>query len=99
MYKETKSSKFVKWFLIGISIIFVVLMLLLPLITVITEAFKQGFAVYEKAVTDNYTGDVTTTEWKQLEWQAELPDGSSQNTTKTTATKASDHIATTRPSL
>ena len=27
-------------------------------------------------VTDNYTGDVTTTEWKQLEWQAELPDGS-----------------------
>ena len=27
-------------------------------------------------VTDNYTGDVTTTEWKQLEWPAELPDGS-----------------------
>ncbi len=27
-------------------------------------------------VTDNYTGDVTTTGWKQLEWQAELPDGS-----------------------
>ncbi len=27
-------------------------------------------------VTDNFTGDVTTTEWKQLEWQAELPDGS-----------------------
>ena len=42
MYKETKSSKAVKWFLIGISVLFVVLMLLLPLITVITEAFKQG---------------------------------------------------------
>ena len=55
MYKETKSSKAVKWFLIGISVLFVVLMLLLPLITVITEAFKQGFAVYQKAVTDNYT--------------------------------------------
>ena len=27
-------------------------------------------------VTNNYTGDVTTTEWKFLEWQAELPDGS-----------------------
>lgn len=27
-------------------------------------------------VTDNYTGDVTTTEWKQLEWVEELPDGS-----------------------
>ena len=27
-------------------------------------------------VTDNFTGDVTTTEWKQLEWPAELPDGS-----------------------
>ena len=28
-------------------------------------------------VTNNFTGDVTTTEWKHLEWQAELPDGSS----------------------
>ena len=27
-------------------------------------------------VTDNYTGDVTTTEWKQLAWPADLPDGS-----------------------
>ena len=27
-------------------------------------------------VTDNFTGDVTTTEWKRLEWNAELPDGS-----------------------
>ena len=27
-------------------------------------------------VTDNFTGDVLTTEWKQLEWNAELPDGS-----------------------
>ncbi len=27
-------------------------------------------------VTNNYTGDVTTTEWKKLEWTAELPDGS-----------------------
>ena len=27
-------------------------------------------------VTNNFTGDVTTTEWKFLEWPAELPDGS-----------------------
>ena len=27
-------------------------------------------------VTNNFTGDVTTTDWKHLEWQAELPDGS-----------------------
>ena len=52
---ESKGSKAVKWTLIGISFAFVFLMLILPLITVITEAFKQGFAVYSKAVTDNYT--------------------------------------------
>ena len=27
-------------------------------------------------VTNNFTGDVTTTEWKQLTWNEELPDGS-----------------------
>ena len=27
-------------------------------------------------VTDDFTGDVTTTQWKKLEWTAELPDGS-----------------------
>ena len=27
-------------------------------------------------VTNNFTGDVQSTEWKQLEWPAELPDGS-----------------------
>ena len=52
---ENKGSKAVKWTLIGISFAFVFLMLILPLITVITEAFKQGFAVYSKAIADNYT--------------------------------------------
>lgn len=55
MQKETSGSKAVKWILIGISVIFVVLMLVLPLITVITEALKQGFKVYSQAVTDEYT--------------------------------------------
>ena len=27
-------------------------------------------------VTDDFTGDVTTTKWKHLEWKVELPDGS-----------------------
>lgn len=55
MNKETTSSKIVKWGLISISFLFIILMLLLPLITVIIEAFKQGFEVYKQAVVDDYT--------------------------------------------
>lgn len=55
MNKENASSKLVKWTLISVSILFIVLMLLLPLITVIVEAFKQGFEVYKQAVLDDYT--------------------------------------------
>ena len=43
MHEETKGSKIIKWILIGISLLFVVLMLVLPLATVITEAFKSGW--------------------------------------------------------
>lgn len=50
-----KESKAVKWLLIGISFFFIFVMLVLPLITVITEALKQGFAVYAEAITDKYT--------------------------------------------
>lgn len=55
MIKETTSSKVVKWSLIGVSFLFIALMLLLPLITVIVEAFKQGFDAYKQAVVDDYT--------------------------------------------
>jgi sulfate transport system permease protein len=55
MHDETKGSKLVKWGLILLSIIFLVLMLLLPLITVITESLKSGFETYKEAVTDEYT--------------------------------------------
>ncbi|MGN0680309.1 MAG: sulfate ABC transporter permease subunit CysW [Oscillospiraceae bacterium] len=55
MNEQSKGSKFVKWLLIGISVLFVVLMLVLPLITVIAEALKQGFKMYLDAVTDKYT--------------------------------------------
>ncbi|MGN0608711.1 MAG: sulfate ABC transporter permease subunit CysW [Oscillospiraceae bacterium] len=54
MHKESKGSKAVKILLISISVIFVFLMLVLPLITVIAEALKQGFEVYIKAVSDEY---------------------------------------------
>lgn len=55
MNKETTSSKVTKWVLISISFIFIALMLLLPLITVIIESFKQGWDVYKQAVVDDYT--------------------------------------------
>lgn len=50
-----KESKFIKWLLIGISFLFIFVMLVLPLVTVITEALKQGFAVYAEAISDKYT--------------------------------------------
>ena len=55
MHEETIGSKVVKWILIGISILFLVLMLLLPLITVISEALRDGWKTYQAAVTDKYT--------------------------------------------
>jgi sulfate transport system permease protein len=55
MHKDTKRSKFLKWFLIGISAFFLFVMLVLPLITVITEAFKSGIETYWSAVSDEYT--------------------------------------------
>jgi sulfate transport system permease protein len=59
MHEETKGSKLVKWLLIAISVIFVILMLLLPLITVIKEAFRSGWEAYKTAVTDEYTVKAT----------------------------------------
>lgn len=55
MHKETAGSKIVKWLLIGISVLFVFLMLVLPLITVIAEALRNGWEQYIEAVTDKYT--------------------------------------------
>lgn len=55
MHQESKGSKVIKWLLIGISLLFVFLMLVLPLVTVIIESLKQGWEVYLKAVSDEYT--------------------------------------------
>ena len=49
------SEKITKWLLIGISVIFLAVMRLLPLITVITEALRSGWKIYVAAVTDEYT--------------------------------------------
>ncbi len=43
MHEETVGSKVVKWLLIGISALFLIVMLLLPLITVISEALRSGW--------------------------------------------------------
>ena len=38
---EKTSEKITKWLLVGISVLFLAVMLLLPLITVITEALRS----------------------------------------------------------
>ena len=55
MQENRKSSSVTKWFLIGISVLFLAVMLLLPLITVITEALRSGWNVYVESVMDEYT--------------------------------------------
>ena len=52
IHEETAGSKAVKYFLIAISAVFLFVMLVLPLITVISEALKKGFAEYLNAVSD-----------------------------------------------
>lgn len=53
--KEQHSSKAVKYFLIGISVLFLGTMLLLPLAVVLVQAFKSGASAYAAAVTEHYT--------------------------------------------
>ena len=44
----------VKWLLIGISVLFLAVMLVLPLIYVLATALREGWQAYIKAVTDPY---------------------------------------------
>lgn len=55
IHENTRGSKAVKLLLIGISVVFLVIMLVLPLITVIAESLKKGFAEYAASVTDEDT--------------------------------------------
>ena len=52
---EKNESKYVKYLLITISVIFLFFFLVLPLFVVVTEAFKKGVDQYLQAVTDEYT--------------------------------------------
>lgn len=48
------NSGFVKWLLITISVLFLAVMLILPLVYVVTTALREGFAVFARAITDKY---------------------------------------------
>ena len=54
-HTNRKESKFIKWLLIGISVLFLSVMLLLPLLVVVMESLKKGWEYYLAAVTDQYT--------------------------------------------
>lgn len=50
-----KESKFIARFLITISILFLFIMLVVPLIVIIKEALGNGIKAYKEAITDEYT--------------------------------------------
>ena len=52
VHESSAGSVIVKWSLIALSVLFIFVMLVMPLITVISEAFKKGFQPYFEAVTD-----------------------------------------------
>jgi sulfate/thiosulfate transport system permease protein len=51
----TTEPRWVRWLLIGVTLGFLGLFLLLPLLVVFVEAFAQGFLVYAKALGDDAT--------------------------------------------
>ena len=51
----TTEPRWVRWLLIGITLGFLGLFLLLPLLVVFVEAFAQGLVVYAKALSDDAT--------------------------------------------
>ena len=53
--KKNQAPGPVKWILIGISVIFLFVMLVLPLVVVVTQSLSKGWECYVRAVTDSYT--------------------------------------------
>ena len=49
-----KNSGPLKWILIGISTLFLIVMLILPLTYVLVTAIGEGIKVFVETVTDNY---------------------------------------------
>ncbi len=64
IHEQTKGSKSVKWLLIALSVLFLFVMLVLPLITVVSEAFKKGFSSYTEAISAD---DTQSAVWLTLE--------------------------------
>ncbi len=52
---KEKENKLVKIFLIALTVVFVFVMLVLPLVVVISESLRSGWEAYKEAVTDEYT--------------------------------------------
>lgn len=52
---QKKENKVVKYSLILLSVLFLILMLIIPLISIISEALDKGFNAYVKAVSEGYT--------------------------------------------
>jgi sulfate/thiosulfate transport system permease protein len=50
-----RENKFLKYGLITISVLFLTLMLIIPLVSIVSEALSKGFNAYIKAVSDGYT--------------------------------------------
>lgn len=53
--RELHSGLFVKYLLIGVSALFLLLMLVVPLLVVVVNALKDGWMAYTAAVFDEYT--------------------------------------------
>ncbi|MDO4168620.1 MAG: sulfate ABC transporter permease subunit CysW [Lachnospiraceae bacterium] len=55
MNKKNTKPDYIKWLLIGISVLFLGVMLLLPLYIVIAESLRSGWELYVESITDEYT--------------------------------------------
>lgn len=52
---KRQNEKIIKWILIGISVLFLLLMLVLPLFEVLYRSLKDGWELYQSALTAEYT--------------------------------------------
>ena len=50
--KEKQENRVTKIVLIGISLIFLTVLLILPLLVIVREAMRGGWEAYTKAITD-----------------------------------------------
>jgi sulfate transport system permease protein len=53
--KHLTEPRYVRWLLIGLALLFLALFLILPLIAVFTEAFKQGAEVFAASIAEPET--------------------------------------------